>query len=75
MCTEVLWVQEIKPLFNSMKSLIIVFEFAMYSHELEIEFEKKKLFPTYLPYFFTKLAETQLFFFWYGLTENHLVLL
>jgi hypothetical protein len=30
MCTEALWIQEIKPLFNSMKILIIVFEFAMH---------------------------------------------
>jgi hypothetical protein len=31
-------IQEIKPLFNSMKILVIVFEFAMYSLELEIKF-------------------------------------
>jgi hypothetical protein len=28
MCTEALWIQEIQLLFNSMKILIIVFEFA-----------------------------------------------
>jgi hypothetical protein len=37
MCAEALWIQEIKPLFNSMKTLIIVFEFSMYSLELEIK--------------------------------------
>jgi hypothetical protein len=37
MCAEALWIQEIKSLFNSMKTLIIVLEFAMYSHELEIK--------------------------------------
>jgi hypothetical protein len=32
-----------------------VFEFAMYSLELEIKLKKKKkLFPTYLPYFFSQ---------------------
>jgi hypothetical protein len=62
MCAEALWIQEIKPLFNSMKIFTIVFEFAMYSLELEIKF-KKKLFPTHLPYFFsTTLAETRHFF-------------
>jgi hypothetical protein len=29
MCIEALWIQEIKPMFNSMKTLIIVLEFAM----------------------------------------------
>jgi hypothetical protein len=32
----------IKPLFNSMKILIIVFEFEMYSLELEIKLKKMK---------------------------------
>jgi hypothetical protein len=36
-----LWIQEIKPLFNSMKIVIIVVEFAMYSLEFEITFKKK----------------------------------
>jgi hypothetical protein len=31
------WIQEVKPLFNSMKTLIIVLEFAMFSLELEME--------------------------------------
>jgi hypothetical protein len=47
----------IKPLFNSMKILMSVLEFAMYSLELEIKFKKKNninLFPTYLPYFFSQ---------------------
>jgi hypothetical protein len=34
MCAEALWIQKIKPLFNSVKTLIIAFEFAMYSLEL-----------------------------------------
>jgi hypothetical protein len=37
MCAEALWVQEMKLLFNSMKILVIVFEFANYSLELEIK--------------------------------------
>jgi hypothetical protein len=37
MCAEALWIQEIKPLFNSMKTLIILFEFAMRSLELKQE--------------------------------------
>jgi hypothetical protein len=54
MCTEAPWIQEIKPLLNSMKILIIVFEFAMYSLELEITFKKKNYFrPTY-PIFFSQ---------------------
>jgi hypothetical protein len=40
MCAEALWTLEIKPLFNSMKTLIIVFGFAMYSLELEIKCKK-----------------------------------
>jgi hypothetical protein len=64
MCTGAIWIQEIKLLFNAMKILIIVFEFAMYSLELEIKFENKIYFrPTY-PIFFTTLAETQHFFAW-----------
>jgi hypothetical protein len=55
-----LWTQEIKPLFNSMKTLIIVFEIAMYSLELEIKLRKIK-FIYNLPYIFTTLAETQHF--------------
>jgi hypothetical protein len=35
MCVEALRIQEINALFNSMKTLIIVLEFAMYSLELE----------------------------------------
>jgi hypothetical protein len=38
MCAKALWIQEMKSMFNSMKILIIVLEFAMYSLELEIEF-------------------------------------
>jgi hypothetical protein len=64
MCTEALWIQEIKSLFNSMKILIIVFEFAMYSLELEIKLKKKIKFISNLPtlFFSTTLAETQIFF-------------
>jgi hypothetical protein len=39
---EALWIQERKPLINSMKTLIIVLEFAMYSFELETKLKKKK---------------------------------
>jgi hypothetical protein len=65
MCAEVLWIQEIKSLFNSMKTLIIVLEFAMYSLELEIKFlRKRNLFPTYLPYFlFHNVSGNTAFFF------------
>jgi hypothetical protein len=45
-----------------MKILKIVFEFAMYSLELEMKFEKKKLFPTYLPYFFHNVRGNKTFF-------------
>jgi hypothetical protein len=44
MCAEALWIQEIKPLFNSMEILIIVFQSAMYSLEsceLEIKLKQK----------------------------------
>jgi hypothetical protein len=51
MCAEALWIQGIKQLFNSMKTLIIVLEFAMYSLELKIKF-KKKLFISDLPTLF-----------------------
>jgi hypothetical protein len=44
MCVEALWIQEIKSLFNVMKSLIIVLEFAMYSLELEIKLKRKKIY-------------------------------
>jgi hypothetical protein len=68
MCTEALWIQEIKPLLNSMKILMNEFEFAMYSLELEIKFKKKyNSFPTYLPYFFHNVSENTTFFL-YGLT-------
>jgi hypothetical protein len=67
MCTEALWIQEIKPLFNSKKILIIVLEFGMYSLELETIFKKNNnniyLQPTYT-IFFTTLAETQHFCVW-----------
>jgi hypothetical protein len=70
MYAEALWIQEIKSLFNSMKTLKIVLEFAMYSLEhveLEIKFFKKisdPPVPTRLPYFFpTTLAETQHFLY------------
>jgi hypothetical protein len=64
MCTEALWIQEIKPLSNSMKIVIIVFEFAMNSLELEIKLKKKKKIISDLPtlFLFTTLAETQHFF-------------
>jgi hypothetical protein len=64
MYTEALWIQEIKPLFNSMKILIIVFEFAMYLLALEIKLKKKIKFISDQPtlFFFTTLAETQHFF-------------
>jgi hypothetical protein len=59
-----------KHLFNSMKILIIVFEFAMHSLELEIIFKKKIKFISDLPtlIFITMLAETQHFFL-YGLIK------
>jgi hypothetical protein len=41
MCVEALWIQEIRPLFNAMKTLIIVPECAMCSLELEIKLKKK----------------------------------
>jgi hypothetical protein len=70
MCAEALWIQEIKPLFNSMKTLINVLEIAMYALELEIKF-KKKIFPTYLPYFFHIVrGNTSFFFFLFGLIAN-----
>jgi hypothetical protein len=48
-------------LFNSMKIIIIVFKFAIYSLELEIKLKKIIHFrPTY-PIFFTMLAKTQHF--------------
>jgi hypothetical protein len=66
MCTEALWIHEVKALFNSMKILIIVFEFAMYSLEFEIKLKKKIKFISDLStlFFFTTLAETQHFFVW-----------
>jgi hypothetical protein len=72
--TCALWIQEIKRLFNSMQILIIVFEFAMYSLELEIRFKKKMKFISDLPtlFFFTMLAETQNFLVWsHGLYIAH----
>jgi hypothetical protein len=36
-----LWAKDRKSLFNSIKTLIIVFEFAMYSLELERKLKKK----------------------------------
>jgi hypothetical protein len=42
MFAEALRIQKIKSLFNSMKILIIVLEFAMYLLELEIKVQKKK---------------------------------
>jgi hypothetical protein len=35
-CAEALWMQEINLLFNSMKNLIIMFEFAMYLLALKL---------------------------------------
>jgi hypothetical protein len=61
MYTEALWIQEIKPLFNSIKILIIVFEFAMYLLELEIK--KKNYFrPTY-PILLYNVTGNTIFFF------------
>jgi hypothetical protein len=34
---EALWIQEIKPLLNSMKTLITVLEFAMHSLKMKIK--------------------------------------
>jgi hypothetical protein len=64
MCTEALWIQEIKPLFKLMKILIIVFEFAMHSLELEIKF-KKKIFISDLPtlFFFHNVSGNTFFLF------------
>jgi hypothetical protein len=73
MFTEALWIQEIKSLFDSMKILVIMSEFAMYSLELEIKLKIKKDYfrPTYPIFFFTTLEETQHFL--YGLKgKNHL---
>ena len=70
MCTEalwILWIQEIKPLFNSIKTLIYVFEFAIYSLELEMNLEK--IFPTYLPHFFFHAMLAESHFFFLGLSE------
>jgi hypothetical protein len=68
--TEALWIQEIKPLFNSMKILIIVIEFAMYSLELEIKLKKNKIYfrPTY-PIFFHNVSGNTTFFL-YGLSKQ-----
>jgi hypothetical protein len=54
-----------KAFFNLLKIIMTVFEFAMYSLELEIKFKNKMKFNSDLPtlYFFTTLAETQHFFF------------
>jgi hypothetical protein len=65
MCAEALWIQEIKPLFNSMKTLIIVLEFAMYSLELEMKLKKRiEIYfrPTY-PIFFHNVSRNTAFFF------------
>jgi hypothetical protein len=64
MYADALWIQEIKSLFNSMKTLIIVLEFAIYSLELEIRFKKRIIFiyDLHSTLFFTMLAETQHFF-------------
>jgi hypothetical protein len=40
-CAKALWMQEIKPLFNSLKTLIVVFEFAMYLLALKIKFKNR----------------------------------
>jgi hypothetical protein len=40
-----------------------VFEFAIYSHELVIKFKKKKLFATFLHYFFHDVSGNTTFFF------------
>jgi predicted AAA+ superfamily ATPase len=73
MCTEALWIQEIKHLFHTLKILVIVFEFAMYSLELEIKFKKKsKIYfrPTY-PIFFHNVSGNTAFFL-YGLRPEKL---
>jgi hypothetical protein len=47
---EALWIHEIKPLFNSMKTLTLLFQCAMYLLELEIKLKKiNKIYfrPTY----------------------------
>jgi hypothetical protein len=48
MCTEALWM----PLFNSMKILIIVFEFAFAMYSLELETKLKKIMISDLPTLF-----------------------
>jgi hypothetical protein len=53
-----------------MKILIIVFEFAMYSLELDIKL-KIKLFPTYLTLFFFHNVSGNSEFFLYGLTNKN----
>jgi hypothetical protein len=64
-----IWIQEVKPLFNSMKILIIVFEFAIHSLELEIKFKKNYFRPTY-PIFSHKVSGNTTFFFLYGLMRK-----
>jgi hypothetical protein len=68
MCTEALWIQEIKPLFNSMKILIIVLEFAMCSLKLEIKLKKKINFWPSTTLFFFHNVNGNTTFFLYGLT-------
>jgi hypothetical protein len=64
---KALLTSEIKPLFNSIKTLIIVFEFAMYSLELEIKFKNKIKIISDLPtlFFFHNIMFTvSIFFVW-----------
>jgi hypothetical protein len=70
MCAEALWIQEIKSLFNSMKTLMIVLEFAMYSLELEIKLKKKKHYfrPTYPGVFFFHNVSGNMLHCAFGLT-------
>jgi hypothetical protein len=44
-----LWMQEIKPLFNSMKNLLVVFEFALYLLALKTKLKDNIEFISYLP--------------------------
>jgi hypothetical protein len=63
--------QEIKPLFNSMKTLIIVLELAMYSLELEMKFKQKiKFISEHLPYFFFHASGNAAFFL-FGLNKDN----
>jgi hypothetical protein len=52
MCRSYIWMQEIKSQFNTMKILIVVFEFVMYLLALKIKFKNKIKSISYLPKLF-----------------------